>query len=51
MKVAFVCDSGTARNVKELREMGIFSCPLQISDDKILIHYFKPKLCKYSTLV
>ena len=34
MKVAFVCDSGTARNVKELRELGIFSCPLQISDDK-----------------
>ena len=32
MKVAFVCDSGTARNIKELREMGIFSCPLQISD-------------------
>lgn len=34
MKVAFVCDSGTARSVKELREMGIFSCPLQISDSK-----------------
>ncbi len=34
MKVAFVCDSGTARTVKELREIGIFSCPLQISDDK-----------------
>ena len=34
MKVAFVCDSGTARNVEELRKLGIFSCPLQISDDK-----------------
>lgn len=33
MKVAFVCDSGTGRNVAQLREMGIFSCPLQISDD------------------
>lgn len=33
MKVAFVCDSGTARNVQELRELGIFSCPLQISDE------------------
>ena len=34
MKIAFVCDSGTARTVQELREQGIFSCPLQISDDK-----------------
>ena len=34
MKVAFVCDSGTARSVKELGELGIFSCPLQIGDDK-----------------
>lgn len=34
MKVAFVCDSGTGRSVQELKEQGIFSCPLQISDDK-----------------
>ena len=34
MKIAFVCDSGTARTVQELREQGIFSCPLQISDDQ-----------------
>lgn len=34
MKIAFVCDSGTARTVQELREQGIFSCPLQISDEK-----------------
>lgn len=33
MKVAFVCDSGTGRNVAQLREMGIFSCPLQIGDE------------------
>lgn len=33
MKVAFVCDSGTGRNVQELKEQGIFSCPLQISDN------------------
>ncbi len=33
MKVAFICDSGTRRNVAQLREMGIFSCPLQISDE------------------
>lgn len=35
MKVAFVCDSGTSRNVKQLKEMGIYSCPLQITDDKV----------------
>ena len=34
MKIAFVCDSGTARNVNELKKQGIFSCPLQISDEK-----------------
>ena len=34
MKVAFVCDSGTGRNRAELKEMGIFSCPLQISDSQ-----------------
>jgi nicotinate-nucleotide pyrophosphorylase len=34
MKIAFICDSGTARTVQELREQGIFSCPLQISDDQ-----------------
>lgn len=34
MKVAFVCDSGTGRNVEQLKEMGIFSCPLQISDEQ-----------------
>lgn len=34
MKVAFVCDSGTGRNRTELKEMGIFSCPLQISDSQ-----------------
>lgn len=32
MKVAFVCDSGTARNVEQLKKLGIYSCPLQISD-------------------
>lgn len=32
MKVAFVCDSGSGRTVAELNELGIFSCPLQISD-------------------
>lgn len=34
MKVAFVCDSGTGRNVAQLKKMGIYSCPLQISDDQ-----------------
>lgn len=33
MKVAFVCDSGTGKNVSELESLGIYSCPLQISDD------------------
>lgn len=33
MKVAFVCDSGTGRNVAQLKELGIYSCPLQISDE------------------
>ena len=32
MKVAFVCDSGTGRNTAQLKELGIYSCPLQISD-------------------
>lgn len=32
MKVAFVCDSGTGRSITELKELGIYSCPLQISD-------------------
>lgn len=31
MKVAFVSDSGTARTVAQLKELGIYSCPLQIS--------------------
>lgn len=33
MKIAFVCDSGTARSVSQLKELGIYSCPLQISDE------------------
>ena len=33
MKYAFVCDSGTGRNIAELKKLGIYSVPLQISDD------------------
>lgn len=38
MKVAFVTDSGTGKNVEQLKEKGIFSLPLQIScdDDNLL---------------
>lgn len=31
MKIAFVTDSGTGKTVKELKEAGIFSVPLQVS--------------------
>lgn len=31
MKVAFVCDSGTGKNIEEMKEKGIYSLPLQIS--------------------
>lgn len=33
MKVAFVCDSGTGRNVEECRKLGIYSFPLQLEID------------------
>lgn len=34
MKIAFVSDSGTGKSVSELKELGIFSVPLQVSYDQ-----------------
>lgn len=34
MKCAFVCDSGTGRSIKEMKNYGVYSLPLQISDEK-----------------
>ncbi|MEG1732206.1 MAG: hypothetical protein RR252_03540 [Longicatena sp.] len=31
MKIAFISDSGTGKNVAELKKEGIFSVPLQVS--------------------
>ncbi|MDE6196001.1 MAG: DegV family protein [Erysipelotrichaceae bacterium] len=35
MKIAFLTDSGTGKNIQELEKKGIFSVPLQISYDTI----------------
>lgn len=35
MKIAFLTDSGTGKNVQELQQEGIFSVPLQISYDDV----------------
>ncbi len=35
MKIAFLTDSGTGKNIQELQKEGIFSVPLQISYDDI----------------
>lgn len=34
MKCAFVCDSGSGRSVKTMNEFGVYSVPLQISDEE-----------------